>query len=100
MTSAWSSFAGSLSLTLSNPKVIVFFISLMPVVTDVKHMDVPTWLVMASIMAVVCAASVGGCLLLAHRAKRVFTSVTALRRINRGAAAMMAAAAGTIAVKG
>jgi threonine/homoserine/homoserine lactone efflux protein len=99
-TAAWSSFAGSLSLTLSNPKVIVFFISLMPLVTDVAHMNLQSYLATATVMAVVCSATIGANLLLANRARRIFKSAKALQRINRGSAVMMAGAAGMIAVKG
>jgi threonine/homoserine/homoserine lactone efflux protein len=99
-TSAWSSFAGSFTLTLSNPKVIVFFLSLMPLVVQVQDMTVTIWATMAAVMALICFCSIGGYLILAHQARRLFTSRRALQRINRSAAAMMAVAAGTIAVKG
>jgi threonine/homoserine/homoserine lactone efflux protein len=99
-TLAWSSFAGSFTLTLSNPKVIVFFLSLMPIVVQVQDMSIAIWFSMAAIMAMVCASSIGCYLVLAHQARRLFSSRRALQRINRSAAAMMAIAAGTIAVKG
>ena len=35
-TRGWRAFLGSLSLTLGNPKVMVFFLSIMPLVVDVR----------------------------------------------------------------
>jgi threonine/homoserine/homoserine lactone efflux protein len=99
-TTAWGSFAGSLSLTLSNPKVIVFFLSLMPLVVDVRGMTFQAYGAMAAIMAVVCGGNGLVYLGLASRARKLFTSATALRRINRSAAVLVAGAAGMIAVKG
>ena len=37
-TRGWRAFSGSLSLTLGNPKVIVFFLSIMPLVVDLDAM--------------------------------------------------------------
>ena len=37
-TRGWRAFSGSLSLTLGNPKVMVFFLSIMPLVVDVKSL--------------------------------------------------------------
>ena len=37
-TRGWRAFFGSLSLTLGNPKVMVFFLSIMPLVVDLKAM--------------------------------------------------------------
>jgi threonine/homoserine/homoserine lactone efflux protein len=98
-TTAWGSFAGSLSLTLSNPKVIVFFLSVMPLVMPINSLTVPAIAAMAGVMAIVCGATITAYLLLARQARRIFTSSRALRRINRGSALLMAGAAATIAVK-
>jgi threonine/homoserine/homoserine lactone efflux protein len=98
-TTASGSFTGTLLLTLGNPKVVVFFVSLMPVAVDVQHMTFASYVTLATTMAIVCASSLIGCLFLATRARLVFSSAKALQRINRGAAAMMAGAAGLIAAR-
>ena len=41
-TRGWRAFSGSLSLTLGNPKVIVFFLSIMPLVVDLNALT-PTY---------------------------------------------------------
>jgi threonine/homoserine/homoserine lactone efflux protein len=94
------SFLGSLSLTLGNPKVIVFFLSLMPLVVDVKAITPLVFVEMAAVIILVFTPVLAFTLLLANRARRVFTSETALRRINRGTAGIMAGAAVAIAAKG
>ncbi len=48
----WRAFFGSLSLTLGNPKVMVFFLSIMPLVVDVRRL---TPLALAELAARFCA---------------------------------------------
>lgn len=97
---AWPSFLGALSLTLGNPKVIVFFLSLMPLVVDVKSITPIVFLEMATVIVLVFTPVLLTTLVLADRARRVFTSEKALKRINRGTAGIMAGAAVAIAAKG
>jgi threonine/homoserine/homoserine lactone efflux protein len=96
---SWPSFLGSLSLTLGNPKVIVFFLSLMPLVVDLQSITPVVFIEMAVAVVLVQAPVLTTTLLLADRARRIFTSETALRRINRGTAGIMAGAAVAIAAR-
>jgi threonine/homoserine/homoserine lactone efflux protein len=96
---AWPSFLGSLTLTLGNPKVIVFFLSLMPLAVDVKAMTPLVFLELAVVVMLVITPVMFAALYLAARARRVFTSEKALRRINRGTAGIMAGAAAVIAAR-
>lgn len=95
-----SSFLGSLALTLGNPKVIVFFLSIMPLVVDPGQLSVFAFLELAITIVLVITPTMLGYLWLADRARRVFTSPKALRRINRGTAGIMAGAAAVIATRG
>jgi threonine/homoserine/homoserine lactone efflux protein len=97
---AWPSFLGALSLTLGNPKVIVFFLSIMPLVIDPKVITPLVFVEMAIVIVLVITPVMAGALVLADRARRVFTSETALRRINRATAGVMAGAAALIATRG
>lgn len=97
---AWPSFLSALSLTLGNPKVIVFFLSIMPLVIDPKAITPLVFVEMAAVIVLVITPVMAGVLLLADRARRVFTSETALRRINRATAGVMAGAAALIAARG
>lgn len=97
--SQWSSFGATLTLTLGNPKVIVFFLSIMPLVVDVAAMTIGSYLTMAGIIVVVISASIGVVLILATQARRVFQSAKALTRINRASAGLMAGAAVVVGLK-
>jgi threonine/homoserine/homoserine lactone efflux protein len=96
---SWPSFLGSLSLTLGNPKVIVFFLSIMPLVVDLKAITALVFVEMAVVIVLVITPVMFTALWLADRARRVFTSERALRNINRGTAGVMAGAAAVIATR-
>ena len=95
----WSSFLATLTLTLGNPKVMVFFLSIMPLVVDVSTMTLTTYLSMAAVIVVVISASILLVLNLATQARRVFRSPVALTRINRASAGLMAGAAVVVGIK-
>ena len=95
-----SEFLGTLTLTLSNPKVIVFFLSLMPLVVDVKAVTIAASASMLAVMALVNGICITAVLFMAAQARRVFRSPLALTCINRTSAGMMAGAAVVIGVKG
>jgi threonine/homoserine/homoserine lactone efflux protein len=97
---AWPSFLGSLALTLGNPKVIVFFLSIMPLAVDMKAITPLAFVELAVVIVLIITPVMFGALWLADRARRVFTSERALRRINRGTAGIMAGAAAVIAARG
>jgi threonine/homoserine/homoserine lactone efflux protein len=96
---AWPNFIGSLMLTLGNPKVIVFFMSVMPLVVDMNAITPLIFTQLVGMAFFVLTPVMAGYLLLADRARRLFTSETALRRMNQGTAAMMAGTAVAIAAK-
>jgi threonine/homoserine/homoserine lactone efflux protein len=95
----WSSFLGSLSIALGNPKVIIFFLSIMPLVIDLKSITSLVFLEMAAVIVLVFVPTQTAILLLANRARRIFTSRKALKRINRGTAGIMAGTAAVIAAR-
>jgi len=93
-------FFGGIALTLGNPKVIVFFLSILPLAVD---LDALTPLVFAEI-AVLITLIIGATMLAyayaADRARRLVTSPRNLRRINRLTGGVMAGAAVVIATRG
>ena len=99
IASAWPSFLGSLMLTLGNPKVIVFFMSIMPLVLDMNSITPLIFAQLVGMALFVLTPVLIGYLLLADRARQLFTSETALQRINRGTATIMAGAAVAIVAK-
>lgn len=95
----FSAFLAAFVLTLGNPKTMVFFLSIMPLVLSPDQLTP----VAVAELALVCAVLLGviftGYVLLAARARRLFTSRTALRRINRGTAGVMAGTAAIVATR-
>lgn len=97
---AWRTFLGGLALTLGNPKTIVFFLALLPTVVP---LDRPITMlgftellgIVLVVLPIICLAYAG----LAAAAREFFRSSTAIRRLNRTAAAIMAGAAALIAVR-
>ncbi len=94
-----AAFFGGLMVTLGNPKVIVFFLSIMPIVVDLQAITPEIFAQMALVIACVIGPVMMGYALLAERARRLFHSARALKNINRGTAAIMAGAAALIAAR-
>src|SRR5580658_8044151 len=63
----WRAVLGSLSLALGNPKVIVFFLSIMPLVIDVKMLTVLELAELAAVSAVVIFSTLAAYALAANR---------------------------------
>jgi len=92
-------FLGGLSLTLGNPKVIFFFLALLPMVVDLGTLSLSGFLEIAAAIAVILSAVLGGYALLAAFGRRFITSPRAIRIVNRGTGTVMAGAAVTIATR-
>lgn len=94
--SSHSHFLSGLAITLGNPKVILFYMGFLPTFVDLTrlgHRDV-------LVVAVTVSLVVGGVLLAyavaAARARTLFTSEAAVRRLNRGAGGVMVATGGVL----
>lgn len=92
-------FLGSLALTLANPKTMVFFLALLPTVVSLEQLTLLGFLEMTVAISILLPLTLGAYVLLAARARRVFKSATAVRRINRGTGAAMACAAVAVATR-
>ncbi len=90
-------FLGGLAVTMGNPKVMVFYLALLPTLLDLTRLTVLGYagLVVATLAVLTLVFS--SYILLAARARRLFTSETAIRGINRATGAVMAGAAAAIA---
>ncbi len=95
----WKVFVSSFTLTLGNPKPILFFLSIMPLVVDMAHLDFQALMSMALVIGIINSAIMTAASLLATRARTVFRSQTALSRINKGTALILAGAAAAIAAR-
>ena len=92
-------FLGGLALTLGNPKVILFFLALLPTVVDLDHLAPAALAAMTATIVGVLSAVLGAYVLAASRARRILTSSRARRAINRGAGTVMAGAAVAIVTR-
>jgi threonine/homoserine/homoserine lactone efflux protein len=95
----WRALFGALSLTLGNPKVIVFFLSIMPLVVDLDAISFGAAAEVAATMMVVLTSVLCAYAFAANRARKLFSSSRAMKAINRGAAGVMAGAALAIAAR-
>jgi threonine/homoserine/homoserine lactone efflux protein len=95
----WRLFLGSFTLTLGNPKVIVFFLSIMPLVVDLSALSAAVFVEIAALCASILTGVLFGYALAANRARSLFDSARAMRLINRGAASVMAGAALAVATR-
>jgi threonine/homoserine/homoserine lactone efflux protein len=90
-------FLAGLAVTMGNPKVMVFYLALLPTLLDLTRIDVLGYAELVAATLSVLALVFSGYILLAARARRLFRSPKAIRRINRGTGALMAGAAAAIA---
>lgn len=88
-----STLLGGLSLTLGNPKTIIFYLALLPTVEDLSAITPQRYLVLALltvlVLYAVCIPYIG----LAARARAFLVNPRALKWLGRGAASAMAGAA-------
>jgi len=95
----WQAFFGGLALTLSNPKAILFFLALLPTVVDLASMNPWSFLEISAAICILMPLILGAYAFLAARARELFTSAKAVRRLNRSSGAAMAGAAVVIATR-
>ena len=95
----WRAFVASLMLTLANPKAILFFLALLPTVIDLASMNVVRFLEISLAIAIVLPAVLFSYVFLAARARDMFTTPKAVRRLNRSSGVAMAGAAVVIATR-
>lgn len=90
-------FLAGLTVTLGNPKIMVFYLALLPTIVDLSHVGAGAWLELTLTMLTVLVAVDVSWALLAVRARKLLTSPRAVKAANRAGAAVMASAAAAIA---
>jgi len=95
----WRAFLASLMLTLANPKAILFFLALLPTVIDLASMNAVRFAEISAAIVVVQPLVLGAYAFLAARARELFTTPKAVRRLNRSSGVAMAGAAVVIATR-
>jgi threonine/homoserine/homoserine lactone efflux protein len=92
-------FLGSLTLTLGNPKPMIFFIALLPTVVPLENLRLDGYIEIACAIAIIMPSILGAYVLAASRARVWFRSPRANKVLNRGSGTLMAAAAVAVAVR-
>jgi threonine/homoserine/homoserine lactone efflux protein len=93
----WRMFGAGLAVTLGNPKIMVFYLALLPTILDIDHIGMIGWAELLGTMLLVLIAVDLAWALLAARARRFLASQRAVRIANRTGATVIAGAAATIA---
>ena len=96
---AWKTFLAGFSLTMGNPKTIVFYLAILPTVVPLDQMTPLAFSELTAIVVVVLLLIGCGYAWLASAAREMFKSTKALGRLNKTAGAMMAAAAGLVVLQ-
>jgi threonine/homoserine/homoserine lactone efflux protein len=94
---AWRVFVGGTTLTLGNPKVMVFFMALLPTVIDLDHLTLTSFLQVAFAICVILSSVLSLYALAASRARRFFQAERPARWLNRVSGTVMAGAAVAVA---
>jgi len=97
--SKWGNFASGLMITLSNPKVILFYCGFLPTFLDLSALTIIDLMLVVAIITVVLSGVLTSYAYLASRARRMFTNERSVKRLNRAAGGVMVAAGVAIAVR-
>lgn len=97
--SGWRMFATGMAITLGNPKIMLFYLALLPSLIDLGHVNGLAWVeLLATMFAVLMTVDLIW-VVLAVQARRLIRSPRAMRACNRVSAGVMALAAAAIAAR-
>jgi threonine/homoserine/homoserine lactone efflux protein len=92
-------FLAGMAVTLGNPKIMMFYMALLPTIIDLTRVSALGWIELTATMLAVLAAVDMAWVLLAAQARRFLRSARAMRAANRTSAGLMAGAAAAIAAR-
>ena len=97
--SAVKLFLTGMAVTLGNPKIMMFYLALLPTIIDLATVTVAGWLELTLTMAIVLVCIDLSWALVATQARKLLKSPRAMKIANRLSAATMAGAAAAIAAR-
>lgn len=92
-------FLAGLAVTMGNPKVMVFYLALLPTILDLSRISILGYLELVVVTLAVLTLVFGAYIGLAARARLMFTSAKAIRVANRSSATAMTGAAVWVATR-
>ncbi len=92
-------FFSAVAITLGNPKIMVFYLAILPTVIDIAHVSLAGWGELLVVLMAVLAVIDTGWVVLAAQARRLLRSPRSMRVVNRASAGVMAGAAAAIAAR-
>lgn len=92
----WIAALSGLAVTLGNPKTLVFYLALLPNVLDLGAVGLMDWLALSVLTMMVLVLVLIPYAALASHLRVTLTRPAALKRLNRGAAALIGGAGGLI----
>ncbi len=95
----WRMFLAGMAITLGNPKIMVFYLAVVPSLLDLGHLTLAAWAELTLTMFVVLIAIDVGWATAAARARRLLRNHRAVRVANRASATVMLGAAAAIATE-
>ncbi|MDH6230620.1 threonine/homoserine/homoserine lactone efflux protein [Mesorhizobium soli] len=95
----FSAFLSGLTVTLGNPKTMIFYLALTPTLVDLRTITLFDYAVLAGVTVTVLLLVLVPYLALAAKARWLLKTPRALKALNRTAAAFMAGAAAAIAAR-
>ncbi len=98
-TGGWRLFATGMALTIGNPKIMVFYVALLPTLLDVRAIGLADWALLTAVQIGVMAFVDLSWVAAASGARRFLTSPRAVRWTRRASALAMGGAAATIAAR-
>lgn len=90
-------YLSGLSVTMGNPKVVVFYVAFLPAFVDLGALTLPDLLAVSSVVIISLLASLLVYAGLAARARAFFRSARAVKNLRRGAGGLMVGAGGAVA---
>ncbi|WP_334194939.1 LysE family translocator [Pararhodobacter sp.] len=97
--SAWSMFGAGMAVTLGNPKIMLFYLALLPSLLDTQGLGAQAVALLVAVTLAVLAVADLGWILLAQHARRLLRTPRVIRLSHRLSALVMGGAAAAIAAK-
>ncbi len=97
--SSWRLFFTGMAITLGNPKIMVFYLALLPSIVDLARISLMGWVELTVTMVAVIVAVDLTWVMIAAQARHWLKSPRAVRIANRTSAAVMGGAAFVIATR-